>query len=192
MISDLTRSEMVAANARRSIPRALIVLLAAAAIYRLTLVGQGALAFVDETWYFKTVMTLQSLAAGDGHGALRDIASTLGRPGATIVRLPVAALQAIPLAFGVAPSNPFSLLIPQVVNVLLSLAILYLVFDICLILSDDVPSAVVAATVYAALVNTNLYVRHVLPYDWALGVALCALRLSVGGPLTIRRTCAVG
>jgi hypothetical protein len=183
---------MAAKNARRPIRRLCIVVLAAAAIYRLTLVNQGALAFVDETWYFKTVMTLQSLTAGDGRGALGHIAATLGRPGATLIRLPVAALQAIPLAFGVAPSNPRSLLIPQVANVFLSLGMLYLFFDIGLIVCGDASSALVAAIVYATLVNTNLYIRHVLPYDWALCVGLCAVWLSVRRPLTSRRTCVIG
>jgi hypothetical protein len=172
--------------------RAFVVVLAAAAVYRLTLVNHGALAFVDETWYFKTVMTLQSLAAGDGHGALGHIAATLGRPGATLVRLPVAAVQAIPLAFGVAPSNPRSLVIPQVFNVVLSLGMLYLFFDVCLVFCGDASSALVAAIVYGALVNTNLYIRHVLPYDWALCVGLFALWLSVRRPLTSRRTWAIG
>jgi len=172
--------------------RLFVLVMTIAALYRLTLLDRGGLAFVDETWYFKTLMTLQSLAAGDVRGALGQVAATLGRPGATLVRLPVAALQVIPLAFGVAPSNPRSLLIPQVFNVALSLGMLYLFFQIGVILCEDASSALVATIVYAALINTNLYVRHVLPYDWALFTFLLALWLSVRRPLTARRTCVIG
>jgi hypothetical protein len=172
--------------------RRFLVLLAVVAIYRLTLLDRGALAMVDETWYFKSVMTLEALARGHVHEALGHIATTLARPGATLIRLPVAALQAIPLAFGVPPSNPRSLLIGQVCNVGVSLVILYFFFEIALLLCGDATAALVAAIVYALLVNTNLYVRHMLPYDWALCVAMGALWYGLRRPLTARRAFVAG
>jgi hypothetical protein len=108
-------------------------------------------------------MTVQALAAGRLREALGHIATNLARPGATLIRLPVAALQAVPLAFGVAASNPRSLLIPQVFNVAVSLVILYFFFEICLILCENATTALIAALVYALLVSTNLYVRHCCP-----------------------------
>lgn len=168
----------------RAVTRSVVLLLAAVAVYRLTLVDRGALAFVDESLYFRSVMVLQALGAGDVHGALGHLADNLARPGAILMNMPVAALQAIPLAFGVAPSNPRSLLIPVVVNVAVSLATLYLFFDICVVLCRDRAAALVAAVVYALLVNTNLYIRHVLPYDGALCVSLYALWLGMTRPPT--------
>jgi hypothetical protein len=41
------------------------------------------------------------------------------------------------------------------------------------------------AFVYALLVNSNLYVRHLVPYDWALCAGLLALWLAVTRP-TVR------
>src|SRR5258706_7651897 len=160
-------------------------LLAVVAIYRLTLLGRGALAFVDETWYFKSVMTLQALGAGHLRAALYQVATTVARPGAVLARLPIAALQALPLAFGVAASNPRSLLIVQCFNVGVSLAILAFFFDICLVLCGDATSALIAAAVYALLANTNLYVRHLLPYDLALCFCMAALWLGLWCPPTI-------
>jgi len=167
-------------------------LLIAVGIYRLTLLGRGALAFVDETWYFKSVLALQALRAGQLHLALWHVATTVARPGAVLVRLPIAALQAIPLALGVAASNPRSLLIAQSVNVGVSLATLFFFFEIGLVLSGDVASTAIAAVVYALLVNTNLYIRHLLPYDLALCFGACALWLGLKGPLTTRRAFGVG
>ena len=167
-------------------------LLTIVAIYRLTLLGRGALAFVDETWYFKSVMTLQALGAGHLRAALYQVATTVARPGAVLARLPIAALQALPLAFGVAASNPRSLLIVQCFNVGVSLAILAFFFDICLVLCGDATSALIAAAVYALLANTNLYVRHLLPYDLALCLGMAALWLGVCRPLTIRRALGAG
>ena len=168
----------------RAASRLFVLLLAVVAVYRLTLLDRGALAFVDETGYFKSVMVLQALGAGDLRGALSHIATNFARPGATLMQLPVAALQAIPFAFGVAASNPRSLLIPAVFNVIISLATLYFFFNICVVLCGDAAAALTAAVVYALLVNSNLYVRHMLPYDWALCAGICAMWLGV----TRRRT----
>ncbi len=176
----------------RTIRRALVLLLVVVAAYRLTLLDRGAMALVDEQMYYISGLALEKLSGGDLRGALRDIGGTNGRPGAALVRLPIAALQGIPYAFGVAPSNPRSLLIPTVANVIVSLATLYLFFEICLALCGDAGAALTASIVYALLVNTNMYVRHLLPYDWALCVAACGLWLAIVRRGTLRTAAAVG
>ena len=166
-------------------PRRLFaVLLILTAIYRFSLLGRGALAFVDETFYFTSVKALQSLSVGDVRGAISDISMSRGRNGAAIIQMPVAALQAIPAHFGVAPSNLRSLLIPTACNVIVTLVSLFLVFRIGVILSGDENAALAGATAYAFLVNSNVYLRHLLPYDWALSVGLIALWLSLTRPRT--------
>src|SRR5438132_7471961 len=157
-------------------PRRLFaVLLILTAIYRFSLLGRGALAFVDETFYFTSVKALQSLSAGDVRGAISDISMSRGRNGAAIIQMPVAALQAIPAHFGVPASNLRSLLIPTACNVIVSLLSLYFVFRLGVILSGNDVAALAAATLCAFLINTNIYLRHLLPYDWALGAGLLAL-----------------
>jgi hypothetical protein len=133
------------------------------------------------------VLALQALSTGQLHLALWHVATTVARPGAVLIRLPIAALQAIPLVLGVAASNPRSLLIVQGVNVGVSLLTLYFFFEIGLVLCGDVTATAVAAIVYALLVNTNLYVRHLLPYDLALCVGVGALWIGLKAPLTARR-----
>lgn len=165
-----------------SVRRLFVALVAVTALYRFSLLGHGATAFVDETFYFTSVKALESLATGDLRGAVADIAQSRGRNGAAILQLPVAALQAIPAHFGEPASNLRSLLIPTSVNVAVTLLSLYFVFSIGVILCGNEAAALVAAVVYASLVNSNIYVRHVLPYDLALCTALLALWLSLTRP----------
>jgi hypothetical protein len=169
-----------------AVARLFAVLIAVTAVYRLTLLDRGATAFVDETLYFTSVAALQSLTAGDVHGAVKAVATARGRHGATLVQLPVAVLQAIPAHFGIPASNLQSLLIPAICNVLVTLATLYFFFHICVEVCGDAWAALIGTAVYALLVNTNLYVRHMLPYDWALCVGLGAVWLAVTRPRTAR------
>ncbi len=162
--------------------RVFAVFLVIMAGYRLTLLDRGATAFVDETLYFTSVMALQSFAVGDVRGGLRHIAAARGRQGAELIQLPLAALQAIPSAFGIPASNLRSLLIPAVFNVVISLVTLFLFFKVCLVLSNDGWAALAASVVYGLLVNTNLYLRHILPYDWALLLGVYALWLALTRP----------
>ncbi len=167
-----------------AVRRLFVLLVAVTIVYRLSLLNRGATAFVDETFYFTSVMALQSMAAGDVHGAIADISMARGRNGAALLQMPVAALQAIPAHFGVPASNLRSLLIPTACNVLVSLLSLYFMFRIGVILCGNDAAALAAAAVYALLVNSNLYLRHLLPYDWALAVGLGALWLSLTRPRT--------
>ena len=163
-------------------PRLLAVLLVGVAAYRFGLLGRGALAFVDETFYFTSVKALEAIASRDVTGAVTSLAQARGRTGAAILQIPIAALQAIPAHFGVPASNLRSLLIPTSLNVLVSLLSTYFVFAIGAALTGSEAAALVSTVMYALLVNSNLYVRHVLPYDWALCAGLVALWLAFTRP----------
>jgi hypothetical protein len=164
-------------------PRRLFaVLVILTAVYRFSLLGRGAQAFVDETFYFTSVKALQSVLSGDIRGAIADIAMARGRNGTALLQMPIAALQAIPSRYGAPASNLRSLLIPTACNVLVTLLSLYLVFQIGRVLCANDLAALAGAAVYALLVSTNLYVRHLVPYDWAQGVGLLALWLAVTRP----------
>lgn len=162
------------------------------AIYRVSLLGRGAMAFVDETWYYRSVLFLDDLSRGHFQHAFSNL-DNLGRPGDLFVKLVPAALQAVPLAFGIAPSNPTSLLIPTACNVAITLITLVLFYRICLLLLEgDQLVSLTAAAIYSLLVNTNIYVRHTLPYDWSLCLFTYALWLALSRPLTPRLAWAIG
>jgi hypothetical protein len=166
-------------------PRRLFaLLLVGVAAYRFSLLGRGALAFVDETFYFTSVNALRSMSEGDVAGVVGGLSMARGRVGAAILEMPIAALQWIPAHFGVAASNLHSLLIPTTFNVVVTLFSLYFVFAIGVVLAGSEAAALAGAFVYALLVNSNLYVRLV-PYDWALCAGLLALWLAVTRP-TVR------
>jgi hypothetical protein len=172
--------------------RPLWILIAIAAVYRATLLGRGATAFVDETLYFASVMALEALAHGHLGAAATAVTLARGRQAAAIVQLPIAAMQALPAWFGTPASNLRSLLIPTTANIAVSLAILWLLHAICERVTRDRLAALAATAVYALLVNTNLYLRHVLPYDWSLLAGATATWIVVQRTPTPRRAIAVG
>ncbi|MBI3493394.1 MAG: hypothetical protein HY047_16680 [Acidobacteria bacterium] len=168
------------------------LLLTVVAIYRLSLLGRGAMTFVDETWHYRAVLFLQDLRVGNVRHAFANL-DNFGRPGDVLVRLIPGALQAIPFAFGLAPSNPVSLLLPTACNVIVTLITLALFYRICLLLFDgDQLVSLTASAVYSLLVNTNIYVRHTLPYDWALCVFVYALWLTLSRPPTAALAWTIG
>lgn len=165
--------------------RAIGAVLALVGAYRLLLLGRGALAFVDETLYFKATMALRALASGHLRAAVFDVVTNNARPGDAIVKMLPAALQAIPFAFGVPSANPLSLLIPTACNVAVSLVVVWLVFRLCERFSGgDGLIPVVVTVAYALLASSNVYVRHLFPYDWALALALWAIWLACSRPAT--------
>jgi hypothetical protein len=173
--------------------RRIVLLLVLVGAFRLSLLGRGAMSFLDETWYYKSALALQLFQAGRPSAAFEQIASTNGRPGAAVVSLIPAAMQGIPFAFGVSPSNPWSLMIPTTLNVAVSLVTVFLFFRVCLeLLAGDRWIAITAAAVYSLLVNTNMYVRHMLPYDWALAAAVYALWLAISRPSNARIAFRIG
>ena len=171
----------------------ILPLLVVVGAYRLTLLGRGAMAFPDETWYYQSALILQQLRTGQLSGLLAHIAFNWGRPGDAILKLIPAALQGIPFLFGVPPSNPSSLIIPAACNAIVSLITLYLFFRVCLVLFDgDRTVSTMAAVVYGLLVNSNVYVRHMLACDWALCIGAYALWLTLSRQPTMALAFRVG
>ncbi|MBZ5560501.1 MAG: hypothetical protein LAO77_24870 [Acidobacteriia bacterium] len=168
-------------------------LIAAVALYRLSLLGRGAQAFADEQWHFQSILFLQALGHGHLTDALSHVAFSYSRPGLPIVLSLAGGLQVIPFVFGVAASNPVSLLIPTACNVAISLINVVLVYRIgLLVLDDDALASITVATVYSLLANSNIYVRHTLPYDWALCLLLAAIWLMLSRAKTVAVACGAG
>jgi hypothetical protein len=161
---------------RRSLVPMLLGLLALVLLARLTLLANGgALAFPDEDRYLQSRKVVQQLAAGNPEQACLHLANTQGRPVDALLRLPVAALQVAWEQLGGPPTvSPVSLRLPQAMNYLLLLGNTLLLYRLARRWLAT-PAALLAVQVYAALVSSSLYVRHLLPYDMALGGLLLAL-----------------
>lgn len=147
------------------------------AIYRLTLIDKGVFSFYDETRYEAALNAVERIGHLDFSGFCYEISNTDGRPGDVITRMPPALLQyGILKICNIPLQNPCSLLVPILFNVLISLLISFLFYQITLLLfNTDYFIAVIGTTIFSLLVTNNLYIRHILPYDTSLLFALYIL-----------------
>ncbi|WP_216726726.1 hypothetical protein [Hymenobacter siberiensis] len=142
---------------------------------RLSLIGKGTMAFVDESRYVNAMLGLRALGEGHGQEFLRYINSMGARPGDGIWRaIPGLGQAILLLVFDLNPNAPPSLQVPQAFNVLivsLNALLLYRIYRRFF----SVGLALLGLALYSSLVNTNLYLRHLLPYDHSLLFFLLAL-----------------
>ncbi|WP_426492522.1 hypothetical protein [Hymenobacter sp. 102] len=151
------------------------------------LTAGGALAFPDEDRHLQSVKAVEALLDGQVRQACLHLADTQGRPADALLRLPVAALQVAGQHWAQLPAeSPASLLLVQLQNWLV-LALNMLLFWHLARRWLPVATADTALVVYSALASTQLYLRHLLPYDMALGITLAALVLVSAPAITHRR-----
>ena len=161
-----------------------LALLAGVAVtgLRLALLGKGTMAFIDERRYVTAMLGLRGLGEGHGLAFLQAINSLGARPGDGLWRaLPGLGQAALLLGFGLNPNSPPSLLVPQLFNLLvvtMNAGLLYRIYRRFF----GVGLALLGVGLYSSLVNTNLYLRHLLPYDHALFFFLLALGLLLARP----------
>ncbi len=146
-------------------------------LFRLSFIGTGTMAFVDERRYITAMLGLRALGEGHGREFLQAINSLGARPGDGLWRVLPGLGQAFLLVFfKLNPNAPPSLQVPQAFNVLilgLNALLLYKIYRRFLPVAFALPGV----ALYSSLVNTNVYLRHILPYDHALFFFLLALWL---------------
>ncbi|ALW87133.1 hypothetical protein AUC43_19860 [Hymenobacter sedentarius] len=146
-------------------------------VVRLSLIGKGTMAFVDEQRYVTAMLGLRALSEGHVREFLQAINSMGARPGDGLWRvIPGLGQAALLVLFKLNPNAPPSLQVPQVFNVLimsLDMLLLYRIYRRFF----PVSFALLGVALYSSLVNTNLYLRHILPYDHSLFFFLLALWL---------------
>ena len=150
------------------------------------LAAGGALAFPDEERYLKSVEAVEALRHGHLEQACLHLADTQGRPADALLRLPVAALQVAGRHWAQVPTTaPASLLLPQLLNWMVLALNMLLLWQLARRWLP-IAAADTALVAYSALASTQLYLRHLLPFDMALGVALLALVLLSGPGAALR------
>ncbi|MFC1510370.1 hypothetical protein ACFL49_01800 [Candidatus Omnitrophota bacterium] len=166
------------------------------AIYRFSLIFAGHLFWLDELHYLNTFTVLKNLAAGDMVEAVKSVFNAHGRPVYIIFSLLPAYMQLLcdqvgmisvgnPDFFldlfvtGKAPSffDPLYFVIPSAFNVLVTLGTTIVFYRLLLLLTRDRWVSLCGVVVYSLLANTNLYIRHLLPYDLSLLFFLTVLYL---------------
>ncbi len=164
-------------------PRAVLAALVALALYHVSLLGKGALAWPDEHLYEDSLGALRALGRGDVPGFCHALTGWGARPGEAVVRLlPAAAQLAAERLWGWPPLGPRSLRIPASVNVVTSF-LLALAFHAVARRFVGPALAGLATVLFALLTSSQVYVRHLSPYDTSLLLAFVSLALAQGAAL---------
>lgn len=178
---------------------ALIVAVTAAG--RGLLLGRGALCGWDEVRY---LILAESLGATEGPNGPAEssvervisaaTAGTLGRPGAFVFWAPAILVQrTVSERTGSDLFDPSTLVVPQAFSWFWSLVCLGLTAALAgRTAAGRYRGAILATLVYAALVNSNLYVRAINPFDPSLACFLFALWLALVSHVEARRAAVCG
>ncbi len=156
-----------------------IIVIALFAVQRATLIGDGAMAFWDESRYFVAIHAFEHLFSGNFEEFVRyAVGGTLGRPGAVLLwALPIALQQLLIYGFNISVYEPIGLIPAQVLNVLVSIALLIAIYCLTLRYLRTAWAQIGVLVAFAMLTSSSLYVRHLVPYDAALLCFTLALLL---------------
>ncbi|MGI4862342.1 MAG: hypothetical protein ACRYFZ_00350 [Janthinobacterium lividum] len=153
--------------------RGLAAVWAGLLLLRLALLGRGTLVDYDERRYFQSFEALKAAAHGDWQACAYALSMVDARPVDALWRCLPAAGQLLLARYTGWDIYAFpSLLLPTLLNWAATALVAWFFLRVCQLLFASIPAAkqwaLVAAVLYASLVNTSIYVRHVLPYDAAL------------------------
>jgi hypothetical protein len=142
-------------------------------LLRLALLGHGTLVDYDERRYFQSFEALRAAAHGNWRACAFALSMVDARPVDALWRcVPAAGQLALARYAGWDIYGFPSLLLPTLLNWVATVGTAWFFWRICQRLLAGAPAArqwaLVAAVLYASLINTSIYVRHVLPYDGAM------------------------
>lgn len=148
--------------------------------YRLCLSWSGQLYWPDEYRYLHALHVLDELRKGDVSRAVYWVfgseSGVASRPSYILVSLAPALVQGLAnVVLGVQPTDPSFYRIPAVANVLVSLGLTLVLYRVAFLLTGDRLLALLGAAVHGLLANTNVYVRHLFPYDVSLMLFLASV-----------------
>jgi hypothetical protein len=156
-------------------------------LLRLLLLGRGTLVDYDERRYFQSFEALRAAAHGQWPACAFALSMVDARPVDALWRCVPAAGQLLLARHAGWDLYAFpSLLLPTLLNWVATVGTAWFFWRICQRLLDGAPAAqqwaLVAAVLYGSLINTSIYVRHVLPYDGALLLFMGLLYWVLGQP----------
>ncbi|HET9503936.1 MAG TPA: hypothetical protein VFO93_10365 [Hymenobacter sp.] len=142
-------------------------------LLRLLLLGSGTLVDYDERRYFQSFEAVRAAAHGHWQACAFALSMVDARPVDALWRcLPAAGQLLLARYAGWDMYSYPSLLLPTLLNWTATVGTAWFCWRIGQRLLADTPAArqwaLVAAVLYASLINTSIYVRHVLPYDSAM------------------------
>jgi len=148
--------------------------------YRLLLSESGQLYWPDEFRYLHVMHLIDSLSKGEIVDGLLWVFERENQAGSRpaysfLATIPVFIQGLAYLFTGLEPKDPVFYRIPAIVNVVISLGVAVLFYRIIFLILEEQSLALVGVFVYGLLANTNMYVRHLFPYDVALLLLMASL-----------------
>ncbi|MBK7465551.1 MAG: hypothetical protein IPJ43_01355 [Saprospiraceae bacterium] len=139
-------------------------------IIRILIIGRGAASTLDESRYWHGFRGFYEIVQGNFNEGISDFFELNGRPFLPLLHLPQYIIQAvIQWMFDLDPRSVQSLYVVQFWNVLLSLVLLYFFYKV---LKQWVGvghiDALLFTGLFAAFLDSNLFLRHLVPYDCVL------------------------
>ncbi|MCK4658694.1 MAG: DUF2029 domain-containing protein [Phycisphaerae bacterium] len=154
----------------------LVVLIAALACYRFSLIGSGHFFHPDEWAYNCAEPFVDHLLAGEYFFGMIEPFKPTGRPGFVMVgALPVAMQWAVAALADVAGGTLPYYDAVSAFNVLVTLGIAWCLYALGRIWLGSPWYALLLVAVHGLLVNSNVWIRHMVPYHEALLMGLVAL-----------------
>ncbi len=167
---------------------ALVLLVAGLAAYRSSLVGSGYFYWADERCYLPALDLVQALGHGEfreavGHLFEADGAVPPARPGFVLLgTVPALFQQVVGQSIGLDPGSPSYYHPVFCLNLLISLAITLVVYMLGVRWSGNRWAAVGIAAVHAGMSGSNIWIRHLGPYEWSQLLGLIGLWLVSSRP----------
>ncbi len=171
----------------------ILVLLLTFGILRLSFVTKGHLFWIDELRYTNAFLFYDALGQGQFQKAVEYLFHAHGRPGFVLISAIPAGIQLLAQKFNfislgnpefmellrqdkmTMAFNPHFFDIPSIFNVVVGVAIMFVLFKMLQLFVRNNWLLYVGVVVYSTLVNTNFYIRHLVPYDMALLLFLIVL-----------------
>ncbi|MFA5088708.1 MAG: hypothetical protein WC552_06710 [Candidatus Omnitrophota bacterium] len=148
------------------------------AVFRFSLTTSGHRYWPDEGHYLQAFDVLESVLQGKFLSAGVHFFEARGRPGFVLFSMVPACIQHIASQLGIIdPNNPHLFDIPSIFNVFYALAITIIFYQILLLVIKNSWYSLIGTMIYSLLCNTNVYVRHLLPYDLSLFMFMAAFFL---------------
>ena len=176
-------------------PYRLIIFLSFLFVLRLPFIFKGRHFFVDEDRYYLSFSSLKVLLEGDFKQAVLFLFSGHGRPFFILLGIIPAALQFLLKPFYFPPESgltiesasnvlfdpitPSYFDVVSLCNLLVSMAICWMLFRIWRRFIKDEKILFLGITIYALLCNSNLYIRHLFPYEYSLLLFLFAIDIAL-------------
>ena len=151
------------------------VLLAA---FRLSLTTKGHCFDADERRYIYALWFWKDILHGQFFNVFSCLFEVQGRPGFVLISAFPAALQILLAHLHLISTTSLHFFdLPSVFNVFITLVNSVVFYGILKILVQESYLAATGTVVYSLLVNSNVYIRHLVPYDWSLALFLIVILL---------------